>query len=263
MVQEGEVLPLTATWWGESSTFRTADGRAHNLGAIQSCPPNGCWTADHTRSSCNNITQWAVERSAAWDGCRANLPPTLSQQWMTTSPSIGFVWRNETDGKVHVRSECQQVSFRGLPQRLNSDWGMCDGFTQPTKLDLPDGSVLATFPLVFEGEQPPRSSNGSSLIVNHLPMSLVVFRSTDSLTFDFVAVAANYSQIPGVTAGPNPFNLTHSAYGEHCTASICIPRMPNCVNDINFSYEPLGCRSPGKQHGFARRQQNSSHYFPA
>jgi len=44
-------------------------------------------------------------------------------------------------------------------------------------------------------------------------MSLVVFRSVDSFTFDFLAVAANRSQIPGITQGPNPFHLDHSAYG--------------------------------------------------
>ena len=44
-------------------------------------------------------------------------------------------------------------------------------------------------------------------------MSLVVFRSVDSFTFEFLAVAANYTQIPGITSGPNPYNLTHSAYG--------------------------------------------------
>ena len=76
-------------------------------------------------------------------------------------------------------------------------------------------SVLATFPLVFEGETSPRNQYNESITAHHLPMSLIVFRSVDSgFTFDFLAVAANYSQIPGMPAGlPNPNRLKHSAYG--------------------------------------------------
>ena len=61
-----------------------------------------------------------------------------------------------------------------------------------------------------------RCRYNQSLIVNHLPMSLVVFKSTDGgFTWDFQAVAVNYTQIPGMPAGqPNPYNLTHSAYGQ-------------------------------------------------
>lgn len=80
---------------------------------------------------------------------------------------------------------------------------------------LANGSVLATFPLVFSGEHTPQRPDGKSLTVNHLPMSLVVFRSEDhGFTWDFQAVAVNYTQIPGMLPGqPNPYNLTHSAYG--------------------------------------------------
>eukprot|EP00035_Acanthoeca_spectabilis_P028048 m.469018 g.469018 ORF g.469018 m.469018 type:complete len:99 (+) comp28029_c0_seq1:472-768(+) len=50
---------------------------------------------------------------------------------------------------------------------------------------------------------------------NRSPMSLVVFHSTDGgLSWDFRSVAVNYTQIPGMPPGmPNPYNLTHSAYG--------------------------------------------------
>ena len=46
-------------------------------------------------------------------------------------------------------------------------------------------------------------------------MSLVVFKSVDGgFEWDFQAVAANFTAIPGMPAGqPNPYNLTHSAYG--------------------------------------------------
>jgi hypothetical protein len=149
----------------------------------------------------------------------------------------------------------QGVVFRGLPQKLSPSWGMCDGFTSPSRLDLADGSVLVTFPLVFEvcvcararvshcsfsrssppkeltsprgeqGEKAPmgcgdagnnkcgRPSNHSA-IVNHLPMSLVVFKSVDhGFTFDFLSVAANWSQIPGNLDPQAAFKLSTSAYG--------------------------------------------------
>jgi hypothetical protein len=209
-------LPLANSWTGESSGFAVPGGNAvHNLGAIEACPPNGCWTDNHTKSSCNNGSLWVSERNVAWSaGCHSTPPPALSDAWLTTSPSVSFWEKNATDGKLWTRSECKNVVFRGLPLRLNKDWGMCDGFTQPTRLELADGSVLATFPMVFAGEEPPRNQYNHSLIVNHLPMSLVVFHSVDTFTFDFLAVAANYTQIPGMASGPwNPYNLTHSAYG--------------------------------------------------
>jgi len=77
--------------------------------------------------------------------------------------------------------------------------------------------VLATFPLVFAGELQPMNQDNHSLIVNHKPMSLVVFRSSDNgFTWDFLAVAANYSQIPGFVGGTTPtwyHGPNHSAYG--------------------------------------------------
>eukprot|EP00664_Eupelagonemidae_sp_cell27_P009674 gene9674-6408_t len=238
------MLPVSDSWTGESSGFRAPGARAvHNLGAIDSC---------------NNISLWRTQRGVAWEGCHSTPPPALSEPWLTTSPSLSFWHKNATDGRLWSSSRCESVVFRGLPQSLNKEWGMCDGFTSPTRLELADGSVLATFPLVFAGEQPPRNAQGRSLIVNHLPMSLVVTmltvgegalrapigprpkatvtvgareadrgltvshghgwgmripQPTDSFTFDFLAVAANYSQIPGVTSGPNPYHLNHSAYG--------------------------------------------------
>lgn len=143
-------LPLASSWTGESSGFSAPGTNAvHNLGAIEACPPNGCWTNNHTKSSCNNVSLWGLERDVAWTGgCHTKPPPALSDAWLTTSPSVGFWEKNETDGKLWARSECKRVVFRGLPQALNKNWGMCDGFTQPTMLKLADGSVLATFPMV-------------------------------------------------------------------------------------------------------------------
>ena len=209
-------MPQDTGWTGESSNIRMPDGRVHSLGAIEDCAPNGCWTNNHTRSSCNNVSTWPKIRNRAWAGCNATPPPAYSEEWMTTSPLAAFWYKNKTDGQLWTSYECKQIVFRGIPRPLNTEraWGMCDGFTQPSILHLADDSVLATFPLVFAGEQPPRRSDGSSLIVNHLPMSLVVFRSVDQgFSWDFMSVAANYSQIPGITSGPNPNNLTHSAYG--------------------------------------------------
>ena len=58
-----------------------------------------------------------------------------------------------------------------------------------------------------------RASNHSA-IVNHLPMSLVVFKSVDhGFTFDFLSVAANWSQIPGNLDPQATFKLSTSAYG--------------------------------------------------
>ena len=208
------MLPDTG-WTGESSGLRMPDGSVHSLGAIEHCPPNGCWTDNHTKSSCNNATLWVPQRNQAWTGCTTPPPEPLSTEWLTSSPSVGIWRKNATDGKLWSSAECRRVVFKGLPLPLDPTWGMCDGFTQPTKVDLPDGSVLATFPMVFAGEEPPRDPKTSrSLIVNHRPMSLVVFKSVDNgFTWDYMAVAANYSQIPGILSGPNPYKLTHSAYG--------------------------------------------------
>jgi hypothetical protein len=224
-----QLPPDTASYGGQDGGFHWGgDGKVHNLGAIGHCPPNGCWTNNHTRSSCLNVSSWVPSRNQAWLGCNTTPPPAtckqqsgqpstcnISQQWLTSSPSVGYVYRNSTDGKLWSSAVCKGVTFRGLPQALNQTWGMCDGFTSVSRLKLADGSVLATFPLVFAGEHPPLNQYNHSLIVNHLPMSLVVFRSADDgFTFDFLAVACNYSQIPGMPAGrSNPYHLTHSAYG--------------------------------------------------
>lgn len=154
----GGMLVDTGSWSGEPSSFRVTNGgggqRLHNLGAIMDCPPNGCWTRNHTWSSCNNASQWVAQRDPAWSaGCPGvDAPAPLSQRWFTSSPSAGYWWFNRTDGKIWSGSDCRGVQFRGLPLELNSSWGMCDGFTQPTQVELADGSVLATFPLVFRGE---------------------------------------------------------------------------------------------------------------
>jgi hypothetical protein len=201
-----------------------ASSSVHNLGSIMHCPPNGCWTDNHTKSSCNNASAWVAARNPSWAGCRTAPPAPLSQRWLSSAAAVGYFYKNRTDGLLWSSAECKGVVFHGLPQNLSSNWGMCDGFTQPSRVELADGSVLVTFPLVFAGERPPmgcgdagnskcgRPANHSA-IVNHLPMSLVVFRSTDSgFTFDFMAVAANYSQIPGSPPGA-AFRLNHSAYG--------------------------------------------------
>ena len=58
------MLPDTG-WTGESSGLRMPDGSVHSLGAIEHCPPNGCWTDNHTKSSCNNATLWVPQRNQA------------------------------------------------------------------------------------------------------------------------------------------------------------------------------------------------------
>ena len=214
----GQLPPDTGGYDGQDSGgFAAPGGRVHNLGSIMHCPPNGCWTDNHTKSSCNNATEWVASRNQAWAGCHATPPTALSQQWLSSSPGTGFFYKNSSDGELWGSAECKGVVFRGLPQKLTSSWGMCDGFTSPSRVELADGSVLTAFPLVFEGETPPLRPDGRSAIVNHLPMSLVVFRSVDNgFTFDFLAVAANYSQVPGSLPGAS-FQLNHSAYGpqEH------------------------------------------------
>ena len=83
---------------------------------------------------------WSQSRSTAWAGCNATPPEALSQQWLSTAPGVGFVYQNQSDGKLWSSAECKGVVFRGLPQKLSSNWGMCDGFTTPSRLTLADGS---------------------------------------------------------------------------------------------------------------------------
>ena len=75
-------LPLASSWTGESSGFSAPGTNAvHNLGAIEACPPNGCWTNNHTKSSCNNVSLWSLERDVAWTGgCHTKPPPALSEK---------------------------------------------------------------------------------------------------------------------------------------------------------------------------------------
>lgn len=201
------MLPDTG-WAGESSQL-SSSGHLHGLGAIGNCAP-----ADKNSSS-KNLSAWVASRNTAWKACNIDPPTPLSPEWLTSSPSVGYNYVNSTDGKLWSSAECQRVQFRGIPKPLNNSWGMCDGFTQPTKLNLADGSILATFPLVFAGEKEPMSRNNQSLTAHKLPMSLVVFRSVDGgFTWDYLSTAANYTQIPGMPANrPNPNNLTHSVYG--------------------------------------------------
>lgn len=209
------MLPDTG-WSGEPSGFPLPDGAGvHGLGSILDCPPPGCWIDNHTRATCVNVSEWVANRNRVWQACASNPPIPTSQEWMTMSPAVGVLRRNATDGKLWSSSSCKGVSFRGLPMPLNSTVGMCNSFTPPTRLTLADGSMLATFALVFNGETFPVNRFNQSITAHHLPMSLVVFRSVDSgFTWDFVSVAVNYTQIPGMPAGlPNPDNLTHSAYG--------------------------------------------------
>ena len=138
------------TWSGESSGFRApgtmSSSMIHNLGVVGFSPP----PLGHA-----NTSFWAAQRSLAWtEGCHNSTPPlALSQTWLTTSPSASFWHKNATDGKLWTSSKCQGVAFRGLPRELNESWGMCNHFTGPTRLELADGSTLATFALVFAGEE--------------------------------------------------------------------------------------------------------------
>jgi len=139
---------------------------------------------------------------------------------------------------VSLQARCGQVEFRGIPFRLKprsgilmsgfgDDGGICT-LTRP--LRLADGSLLMTSALTPADERctGPRGAC----------MSIVVWRSTDGRTWDFLSVAVNHTLFEDPTIGPN----------EHDMSLLSDAKTLMLVMRPNIDGKGNGCPEAGGKH---------------
>ena len=191
--------------------FMTRDGGFRTYGATRLCA--GATASDQNRWRQQQQEACAFKPAGATETCGTSAPAGRCVEdidpltAMTSSPVTGMFLYNATGSasggpNIETYTTCDAVSFHGLPYELNQTFGMCDSFTSPSQLALPDGSTLVTFPLIWANEPTPIPTPHSR------PMSLVAFRSVDGgRNFDFLAVMVNHTAMRWSAYGPNEHSL--------------------------------------------------------